>query len=68
LNDALGDTLAKIVLSTVWPARASFLKRDFHRSHRLAVEAFTPPRTARVDAPLSAFNCTRKISEAAFTP
>jgi hypothetical protein len=56
VNDALGDTLAKIVLSAVWPARASFLKRDFHRSHRPAVKAFndhcriSATRTARIDA------------------
>jgi len=36
----LSDLLAKIVFSAVWPARASFLERDFHRSHGSAVKVF----------------------------
>jgi hypothetical protein len=28
------------MLSTVWPALASFLERDLHRNHRSTVKAF----------------------------
>jgi hypothetical protein len=54
----LGDLLAKIVFSAVWPARASFLERDFHRSHGSAVKAFndhcrTSAKNSSIDEPLS---------------
>jgi hypothetical protein len=54
----LSDPLAKIVLSAVWPARASFLKRDFDRSHRSAVKLFndhcrtSANRNGSIDEPL----------------